>query len=81
VQEPGDGPHEAAGRPAAAKIAGHVPAFSDISNVADHLGGHYVLWGLAITAFALGLLALGLWWAWGRPERQPPAASISSSLS
>ncbi len=41
---------------------------SDITRVAEHLGGHYLLWGLAVTVFALGLLALGLWRAWGRPE-------------
>lgn len=42
---------------------------SDVGNIADNLGGPIVLWGLAITAIALGLLALGLWWAWRRPAR------------
>ena len=42
---------------------------SDITHVADNLGGNYLLWGVAVTALALGMLGLGLWWAWGRPER------------
>ena len=42
---------------------------SDVSAIADNLGGHYVLWGMAITAIALGVLALGLWRAWRRPDR------------
>lgn len=41
---------------------------SDISHVADNLGGHYVLWGMAVTAIAVGLLAGALWWAWRRPS-------------
>jgi hypothetical protein len=41
---------------------------SDVSAIADNLGGHYMLWGLAITTLALGMLALGLWRAWRRPE-------------
>src|SRR6185436_10398248 len=41
---------------------------SDVSAIADNLGGHYVLWGLAITTLALGMLALGLWRAWRRPD-------------
>jgi hypothetical protein len=45
---------------------------SDIGNVADNLGGHYLLWGAGVTVFALGLLALSLWWAWRRPL-SPPA--------
>jgi len=40
---------------------------SDVSAIADNLGGHYLLWGLAITTIALGMLALGLWRAWRRP--------------
>jgi hypothetical protein len=39
---------------------------SDVSAIADNLGGHYVLWGLAITTIALGMLAGGLWRAWHR---------------
>jgi hypothetical protein len=42
---------------------------SDIQNVADNLGGHYMLWGAAVTAIAVGMLALGLWRAWRRPGR------------
>jgi hypothetical protein len=41
---------------------------SDVAAIADNLGGHYVMWGLAITTLALGMLALGLWRAWRRPE-------------
>ncbi len=40
---------------------------SDVSAIADNLGGHYLLWGLAITTIALGMLSLGLWRAWRRP--------------
>jgi hypothetical protein len=40
---------------------------SDIANVAHELGGHYVLWGIAVTVVAIGMLALGLWIAWRRP--------------
>lgn len=39
---------------------------SDVSAIADNIGGHYLLWGLAITTIALGVLALGLWRAWRR---------------
>lgn len=46
---------------------------SDIHHVAETLGGHYLLWGLAVTAFALAMLALGLWWAWGRPAPKEAA--------
>ncbi|HUJ58748.1 MAG TPA: M50 family metallopeptidase [Kofleriaceae bacterium] len=52
--------------------------WSDIHNVASQLGGHYVVWGMAVTAVAVGLLALGLWWAWRRPE--PGAATIRASV-
>jgi hypothetical protein len=45
---------------------------SDIHSVAEGFGGHYALWGIAVTVFALGLLALALWWAW---RREPRAAS------
>src|SRR5664279_1942767 len=41
---------------------------SDISTVANNLGGSYVLWGLLITLIAVGLLSGALWWAWKRPE-------------
>jgi hypothetical protein len=41
---------------------------SDIADIADNLGGNYLLWGCAVTATALGMLALGVWWAWRRPE-------------
>jgi hypothetical protein len=42
---------------------------SDIQSVADNLGGHYVMWGVAVTVVAVSMLGLGLWWAWGRPAR------------
>jgi len=41
---------------------------TDISNVASNLGGHYVLWGMVVTAVAVGLLGGALWWAWRRSE-------------
>jgi hypothetical protein len=44
---------------------------SDISTVANNLGGSYVLWGLVITMIAVGLLSGALWWAWKRPELSP----------
>jgi hypothetical protein len=43
---------------------------SDVGIIALNLGGSHIWYGLAITTIALGLLALGLWWAWGRPARQ-----------
>lgn len=50
---------------------------SDVQNIADQLGGPYWMWGLAIIAIALSLLALSAWWAWRRPERVDPAAGRS----
>ena len=47
----------------------HVP--SDISSIAANLGGSYILWGMIITAIAVGMLGLASWWAWRRPERTP----------
>ncbi|MDB4957572.1 MAG: hypothetical protein JWO36_5141 [Myxococcales bacterium] len=47
-----------------------VESTSDIGSVAENLGGHYYLWGMLVTAIAVGLLALGMWWAWGRPAKQ-----------
>jgi len=41
---------------------------SDASAIADNIGGHHLLWGLVITTLALGMLALGLWRAWRRPD-------------
>lgn len=37
---------------------------SDTAHIAENLGGHHLLWGLGITVLALGMLALGVWWAW-----------------
>jgi hypothetical protein len=44
---------------------------SDVGHIADNLGGHHVLWGLAITAIALGALALGVWLAWRKAPSAP----------
>jgi len=41
---------------------------SDTAHIAENLGGHHLVWGLVITALALGMLAFGVWWAW-RPRR------------
>jgi len=64
------------------KIDG-VARTSDIANVADNLGGHYVLWGLVVTAAATGMLALGVSWAWGRQAKPatpiPPTLPMNSS--
>lgn len=58
-------------------VVGGVKRPTDIHQVAENLGGHYVLWGMAVTAVALGLLALSSWWAWRRPAvsaaSSPPA--------
>jgi len=48
---------------------------SDITNVANNLGGPYVLWGVAVTVVATGMLALGVWWAWGRQAKPATAAA------
>jgi hypothetical protein len=45
---------------------------SDIYTVADNLGGSYILWGMLITAIAVGLLSAALWWAWRRPSKNAP---------
>jgi len=34
---------------------------SDVANIATGLGGHYLMWGLAVGVLDLGLLALGLY--------------------
>ncbi|HTR50541.1 MAG TPA: M50 family metallopeptidase [Kofleriaceae bacterium] len=47
-------------------VIGGVKRPSDIHLVAENFGGHYLLWGLAITALAVGLLGLSTWWAWSR---------------
>jgi hypothetical protein len=48
------------------EVDGKVSA-SDITSVANGFGGPVFLWGVIVTAVALGLLALALWWAWRRP--------------
>jgi hypothetical protein len=48
---------------------------SDISGVAAGLGGSYVLWGMLITAIAVGLLSGALWWAWKRPGPRPQGSA------
>lgn len=42
---------------------------SDVAIIAKNLGGSHLWYGLAITTIALGLLFVGLWWAWRRPAR------------
>jgi hypothetical protein len=42
---------------------------SDVAAFTASAGGHYLLWGVLFTVVACGLLALGLWRAWGRPVR------------
>jgi Peptidase M50B-like len=54
---------------------------SDIAKVADHFGGHYLLWGCVVTVFALGLLVLGLWRAWSRPAVATPPISVGRGSS
>lgn len=49
---------------------------SDVGHIAENLGGHYKLWGVVITALALGMLALGMWLAWRTPR--DPARPIAS---
>jgi hypothetical protein len=44
---------------------------SDVQHIANQLGGSYWMWGLAIIAIALSLLAFSLWWAWRRPDLSP----------
>ena len=43
------------------------PSASDITIITDNAGGSYIMWGMVITAIAVGLLALAAWWAWRRP--------------
>lgn len=50
-----------------AMVGGHEQR-SDVAAVADAVGGHYLVWGVAVIAAALALLACGLWLAW-RPPR------------
>jgi hypothetical protein len=45
---------------------------SDITRVAEHFGGHYILWGLVVTVFAVGLLALGVWRAFRTSAETAP---------
>lgn len=39
---------------------------SDVSAIADVLGGHYLLWGSLLAAISVALLAVGLRLSWGR---------------
>ncbi len=52
---------------------------SDITSVADGFGGPVFLWGVIVTAVALGLLALALWWAWRRPAQRSRLRRASSA--
>lgn len=47
---------------------------SDVSMIADNLGGHYKLWGVVITVLAIAMLGLGLWAAWRAPRAKPAPA-------
>lgn len=40
---------------------------SDVGYIAEHVGGHYKLWGVVITVLAVSMLALRTWVAW-RPR-------------
>jgi hypothetical protein len=42
---------------------------SDVALIADAVGGHYMIWGVAVIVVALALLAVGLWAAWREPSR------------
>ncbi len=50
---------------------------SDIATVADGFGGPQFLWGFVVTAAAVGLLAVAMWWAWRRPAKASSSASAS----
>jgi len=41
---------------------------SDIASVAHAFGGHYLVWGLALSGVSFALLAIGLWLAWRKPR-------------
>jgi len=56
---------------ATATVGGHEQK-SDVANVADAVGGHYLVWGAVVITVALALLAAGLWLAW-RPGRSGPS--------
>ncbi len=49
-----------------ATVGGHEQK-SDVALIADAVGGSYLVWGLAVIAVALALLAVGLWAAWREP--------------
>lgn len=61
-----------------AMVGGHEQQ-SDVACAAAAVGGHHLLWGLAVCATALLLLALGLWLAFrpGRSDRSPRRAPAS----
>ena len=46
-----------------AQVGGHEHK-SDVSLIADAVGGNHLVWGIAVIAVALVLLAIGLWAAW-----------------
>lgn len=53
---------------ASARVGGRVQR-SDVSAIADAVGGSYVLWGALITALGALMLGAGLWAAWRSPGR------------
>ncbi|MEC7523913.1 MAG: M50 family metallopeptidase [Myxococcota bacterium] len=53
---------------ASAHVDGEARA-SDVANLAEAVGGHWLLWGVAIAVVSFALLALGLKLAWLAPLR------------
>ncbi|MBA3456661.1 MAG: M50 family metallopeptidase [Deltaproteobacteria bacterium] len=55
------------------------PSASDIQIITNEIGGSHILWGMAITGIAVGLLVVASWWAWRRPVRAPHARDLPTS--
>jgi len=51
-----------------ANVGGEVRK-SDVTGIAEALGGSHLVWGALVIVVAMALLAVGLWAAW-RPQRQ-----------
>lgn len=52
---------------------------SDIQSVAEAFGGHYLVWGLFLSALSLGMVGLALWNAWRKRAAVTPARGRSTS--